>query len=169
MRAAAPLLIGVTLLVSSPRTATGQAFDASPAEKSVSTGVVIGLAGIAIPLAAAAAGNESAALIACILGPFPGLAYAGDAPRGLKGMAFRGAVLGGTILIGAAAAPDWLSDKRDEETLSAIFLLGAAGTLFSWGVDLSAIPDRVRRQNALRVSPTLGRDGRIGMRLDLRW
>jgi hypothetical protein len=128
----------------------------------------VGLSSLFVPLSMVATNSENAglaALYAWIVGPFPGLVYAGDTGRGLRGMGLRAGLLGSVVVLGAISV-----SHGGGSSAPAVLAVGAAlGTLISWGADVAAIPRAVGRENGMNISPLVGPEGQVGAQMNLRW
>lgn len=168
MRALVPLILSLALLAPSPHSTSAQHLSRPSPAKSTQLGVAVGLSSLFVPLSMVATGSENAglaALYAWIVGPFPGLVYAGDTARGLRGMGLRAGLLGSVVLLTSVSFSD-----GEQSSAPAVLAVGAAlGTLVSWGADIAAIPDIVGRRNRLQFSPTMGSRGEPGVQMSLRW
>jgi hypothetical protein len=168
MRGTATLFLCVALLAQSPPVSSAQELYSQGTEKSSSFGVGLGLSSLFVPLAMIATGSESAPLAAAyvwLVGPLPGLVYAGETGRGLKGVGVRAGIFASTVLLVAGAA----SNTGDSRVAGAIAVGGILGTVISWGADIAAIPGAVRRSNSVGISPMVGAEGRVGAQVQLLW
>ncbi len=127
-------------------------------ERSVGIGVGLGVASTVLPLVAAVALDNDGAAVALvtyswIVGPLPGLAYAGNTKRGLVGAGIRT----GTAVLGVLWALGHLPDSPDPPP-DILAWIAVGGTLASWISDMSFIPKAVRQYNeniavALSMTP----------------
>ena len=168
MRGTATFLLCVALLAQSPPVASAQERYSQGTGKSSSFGVGLGLSSLFVPLAMIATGSENAPLAAAyawLVGPLPGLVYAGETGRGLKGIGVRAGIFASTALLAAGAG----SATGDSNVAGAIALGGLIGTVISWGADIAAIPRAVRRSNSVGISPLVGDEGQVGAQVRLLW
>lgn len=177
MRAITPILLGLVLPVPSPQAAFPQDSPAAEPQKSAKVGIAIAVANTLVPAVLALqpfSGDDDMTWLligtaySWVVGPFPGLAYAGNTKRGLKGMGVR---LVSLFVFHGMLATTWKWNNFGPESgpTPMIVLPLAAGVISSiW--DMAAIPSAVREYNErLAVSPTLGANGRVGARLEFRW
>jgi hypothetical protein len=113
--------------------------------------------------------NKYYLLYPWVMGPFPGLAYAGDTDRGLEGVGARLLTLG---LAGAMAFAIEISERKEgsKDRAYGLLLIPAGVTVASWIADIHAIPSIVeRRSESLTISPMIGSNGQVGARFQVRW
>jgi hypothetical protein len=177
-----PTALALLIVAHSGAAQSNQSIQGSSLHRSTGRAVAIGLASVLIPTGAGLllsdtdqGGTAAAlALTSWILGPSPGLFYAGNGDRAWEGMAFRSltlAVAAGGVAIMAANFDLFEGGNDGGVAAGAMVGLVAAGlTVRSWILDLRQIPSSVERFNAgLQASPVLTPSGRVGARLTLRW
>jgi len=178
-----PVILSLSLAIQPGASQTNHVGQPPSNPRSLNQAMILGLSGIIVPtsLGIMAAGEDGALvgsvlmLSSWILGPAPGLFYAGNDTGAWDGMGVRtltaAVALGGGALF--AANFDLFGDDSDDGaiTAGALIVVGAAGfTVASWIRDLQKIRPSVERYNqGLRAAPLLTADGKVGAQLTFRW
>jgi hypothetical protein len=166
-------MIALFLLILVPQGARAQETDAEPGERHVAPAIGLALANTAIPLAVFLSDEDYSQkfllFYSWVVGPFPGLIYAGDADRGLEGVGVRLLTAGLAAVISYA---DYLAEFGGDSSsgADALLIVPAGLTVVSWISDIAAIPPAIKGQEeSVTLSPMVGSGGQVGVRVQIRW
>lgn len=167
----AAVIMAIVLL---PHTgARAQEVQTEGGRRHVAPAIGLAVANIAIPLGLLLPGRDSSQefllLYPWIVGPFPGLAYAGETERGLEGVGTRLITAGlavGILLVDELAE----FEGGSSQVADALLVIPAGITIASWIYDIAAIPPAVKRHNeSVAISPLVGSRGQVGVQVQVRW
>jgi len=188
--AACRLLIAVSLLLFADVPASPLHAQTAPAEGSPQpepgVALLLSAATTAGPLTAALLMDEPESLVVAgigvMFGPLSGYAYGRVMDRGVRGLAFRSIVAGGSaagvLLLCQLGDCNPFDDRADgEDVFTPTYLLLIAGTgvlLGSAAIDVLSVPDHVSRANASRqarlsLAPAISPTGAVGVVGRLRY
>jgi hypothetical protein len=173
MRRALLASVIISFLLLSPPGAGAQEVQTEGGQRHAAPAVSLAVANTAIPMAVVLANQDTLhwyfLLYSWVVGPAPGLIYAGDAERAFDGIGTR-------LLTAGLAAGILIVDELAEfqggssKAADALLVIPAGITVASWIYDIAAIPPAVKRHNEpVAISPLFGSRGQVGVQVQVRW